>query len=406
MMAGDPENPWSVNMISAYGRGETLALALQESGFDVQVFDFTEALGPEWDRGAGPFPIASASFIPKQEQFLSEVRPLSRGLTFWLPEGPIELAGPMADFFARRHPMISALKNGPAAEFEKDWLRRFMRHWIAPFQFEAWQAQTPGTAFPYSDNIGLIPASKEARVMSFERFQTLEHKYLAAQTLRDVQFEGPRITELEIESGRREAYSAPQWIWCLSSEESDRVGVEVSQNIFSRGIRKAEWRWLSFYGRCDRGPWSSGFPEYIIVLNDIHLPWAYANLMVLRWTDVDVFQVWLKVPAEAVKKDDRRFEWAEEVRAHLHKRLPDASWSVDSQQWSVCPHSPVFNVMDIEESLPTWKNWDWIAPESTSRLDFSARLEREAASFNRLLQWRNEQIKKQGARRDHALHAP
>jgi len=402
----DQAGSWSVNMISAYGRGETLALALQENGFDVQILDFTDALGPEWNRGLGPFPVAATSFLPAQDNFLGEARPLARGLTFWMPEGPLELSGPMSDFFGEREASVKHLRTTAAPDFAEDWLRRFMKMWTSPYQWESWQAKSAPVTFPYADHIGLVPVTKEKRVMSFERFQTLENKWVAASVLRDVQFEGARITELEVESGRREAYRSPQWIWCLSSEETDRVGVEVAQHLFANKIRKAEWRWMSFQGRCDSGPWSSGFPEYTVVMNDLHLPWTYTNVMALRWIDRDVFQLWIKVPAAACLKEDRRFEWAEEARAHLFKRLPQASWSVDSSTWSLCPHSPVYDLNVQEESLPGWKNWDWIAPESLARLDISARLEREAQCHNRLVQWRAEQLKKQGAHRDHALHAP
>lgn len=393
-------------MISAYGRGETLALALQDIGFDVQIMDFTEALGPEFERGVGPFPVASTAFIPKQESFLSEVRPLKRGITFWLPDGPLELSGPMSDFFAGRDPAIKHLRTSPGPDFASDWLRRFMKMWTSPYHWDAWQASVPPVTFPYADKIGLVPPTKEARVMGFERFQTLGNKYFGAAILRDVQFENSRILELEVESGRREAYRSPQWIWCLSSDETDRVGVEVAQSLFHDKIRRPEWRWISFQGRCDRGPWSSGFPEYTVMLNDLHLPWAYANMMVLRWTESDVFQVWMKVPASACFKEERRFEWAEEARAHLVKRLPLAGWTLEHTAWSVCPHSCVYDLSVQEDSIPGWKNWDWIAPETLARLDISARLEREAAAYQRLVSWRADQMKKQGARRDQPLHTP
>jgi hypothetical protein len=350
--------------------------------------------------------VAATPYLPKQEKFLTEVRPLARGMTFWLDGGPLELSGPMSEFFSENNPAVKALRTSPGADFDADWLRRFMKMWTSPYHWESWQASVPPVTFPYADKIGLIPATKEKRVMSFERFRTLEHKYLAASVLRDVQLEGSRIAELEVESGRREAYRSPQWIWCLSSEETDRVGVEVAQHLFANKIRKAQWRWLAFHGGCRRGPWSDGFPEYTVVMNDLHLPWAYANTMVLRWTDRDVFELWLKVPAAACVKEERRQVWAEEARALLSARLPQALWEVDASAWSLCPHSPVYDLSVQDDGLPGWKNWDWIAPEALPRLDFSARLEREAACHNRLVQWRADQLKKQGARRDNALHAP
>lgn len=396
---------WPVNIVSAFGRGETLALALQNDGFDVRVIDFTKALGPDWNAGVGPFPVVVEPHLPQQEKFLQELRPLPRGLTFWLPQGPIELSGPMSSYYANQNAAVKNLAASPAAEFDEDWLRRFMLNWANPYHLESW-GNSAAQAFPYAEPLGLIPAAKEARIMSFERFKTLDLKFVEASVLRDIQFEGARITELEVESGRREAFRSPNWIWCLSSEETAQVGLEVAQHLFANKIRKTQWRWLAFQGRCHRGSWSIGFPEYSVVLGDLHLPWVYTNAMGLRWTDSDIFELWLKVPAEAAKLTERRAGWAEEARLALDARLPQAMWQVDGQRWRLCPHSPVFDLETQEDGTPGWKNWDWIAPEALSRLDLSARLECEAAVFARLVQWRADQLKKQGARRDTALHAP
>ncbi len=142
-------------------------------------------------------------------------------------------------------------------------------------------------------------------------------------------------------------------------------------------------------------------------MGDLHLPWVYANTFSLRWVDTEVFELWMKVPAaDALNDSTRRERWAEEARALLNARLPQAIWSVDPNLWSICPHSPVYSPEVAEEGRPGWKNWDWIAPEALARLDFSARFEREAECYNRLVQWRTVEMKKQGARRDNALHAP
>ena len=397
--------PSTVHMISAYGRGETLALALQDNGFDVHILDFTQALGDRAHKGVGPFPVAATAYLNKQELLLSEAKPLPRGMAFWLNDGPLELGGLMADFFAKREEVV-ALRQGSRQSFDQDWLRRFMRIWTSPFQWESWQGQIPPVTFPYADNVGLIPALKEERQMSFERFRTLEHKYTVATELRDIQFEGNRITEVEIETGHGAALRGPQWIWCLSSEESEHLGEKVARAVFAQKIRRAEWRWICFEGRAARGSWTSGFPAYAVLIKDLHLPWSYANLMILRWTDSEAFRLWMKVPANAIDQADRRAGWSAEALANLNERLPQARWTLQTEDWTVCPHSPVYDLDAREESLPGWKNFDWIAPEGLARLDISARLEREAQSHHRLTQWRADQQKKQGASRDHALHAP
>lgn len=397
---------WPVNIVTAFGRGETLALALQENGFDVHVLDFTAALGSEWNQGAGPFPIAAQIYLPAQKNFLEEVKPLGRGLTFWLKEGPLELGGTFATFFENHVPAIEHLKKDIRSnDFESDWLRRFMKMWASPFHEDSW-AKAKGASYPYADMIGLIPLSKENFVMSYDRYQALGYKFTPCKHIHDVQLEKGRVTELEVDAGGSVALKSPNWIWCLSSEETAKVGAEVANQLFNKVIRKPEWRWLSFQGHCERGSWSSGFPEYTIVIDDIHLPWNYTNVVLLRWTETDVFKAWIKVPDASFMSGEKRAEWAQEIERKLTVRLSQANWKVEALHWSACPHSPVFASSARDESKPSFKNLDWIAPETASRLDMSARLELEGQAYHRLVQWRNEQIKKQGALRDSTVHAP
>lgn len=397
---------WPVNIVTAFGRGETLALALQENGFDVQVLDFSSALGSEWNQGAGPFPIAAQIHLPAQKNFLEEVKPLGRGLTFWLKNGPLELGGSFATFFENHVPAIEHLKKDIRSnDFEADWLRRFMKIWTSAFDGESWEKANYST-YPYGDMVGLIPLSKENFVMSYDRYQALGYKFTPCKHIHDVQFEKGRVMELEVDAGGSMALKAPNWIWCLSSEETAKVGADVANQLFNKAIRKPEWRWLSLQGHCERGSWSAGFPEFTVVIDDIHLPWNYTNVILLRWTETDVFKAWIKVPDASFLNADKRAEWASEVERKLSARLSQANWKVDALQWSACPHSPVFSSTARDESKPSWKNWDWIAPETTSRLDMSARLELEANAYHRLVQWRNDQIKKQGALRDNTVHAP
>jgi hypothetical protein len=397
-----------VNVVTAFGRAETLALALETAGFQVQVFDFSEALGPEWQRGAGPFPIQRKEFIPAQAPLLAESRRLPRGLTFWLKDGPIELGGPMMGFFENKYPFVKDLKSGrnSAGEFSETWLRNYMCHWASPTFHESWEPGDTRSLFPYNQELAVIPASLESRVMSFERYQTLELKYMQVQALHDVQFEGSRLVEVELDNGSPLAARAAQWVWCLSSEETEKLGAKVAQALFPRGMRKAAWRWIGFEGRTLRGSWSAGFPEYINVIGDVHLPWTYANHAILRWTEPDRFHAWMMVPAASATVGIRQQEWARDIETLLNGRLPMADWKLTEKAPWLCPNSPVFDEGEPGEGAMAWKNGDWIAPETLPRLDLSARLEREAKCFQKLVQWKNEQMKKQGARGDLALHSP
>lgn len=397
---------YSVNIVTAFGRGETLALALKEHGFDVRVFDFTQSFPSEFHRGAGPFPVALKKFLPQQKDFLAQTHRLSRGLSFWLKSGPFDLAGPISKHQEERNEALQQLRLGGASgDFARDWLRRFLGQWTAPYNQESWDGFKPDS-FPYLAELGRFNLEQELSQLSFKHIASNGSMYLRCQNLVDLQIVNSRITEIEVRGGHGQAGKAEQWIWCLSSQETETLNADVAADVFNRDVRQAEWRWVGFDLEFERGPWSGGFPEYVVLLGDECLPWAYANLGILVGLNQSRARLWMKIPAVACLQPAARNAWAGELCTLLNERLPMARFRVNPQTWSICPHSPVLESRAREWSRPNWRNWDWIAPETLPRLDWSARLEREAESFRRLIQWRNELIKKQGARSDTALHAP
>ncbi len=396
---------WAVNLVTAFGRGEALALALIDKGFEVQVYDLTEGFPFEYRRGTGPFPIPQQAYLGTHTQFFEEARALPRGLVMWLDRGPVEFSGPMAHFFVEHDEAFRvAVQNQNSADFKTDWMRRFLRHFVSAFHHEPWIADD-GQIFPVAKPLVLMPRAKEVAVMGFDRLQG-KANYIRCQKLIDVQIESSRLTELEVEAGKPVAVRAPQWVWCLSSSETEFLNATVAEALFSRDVRRPEWQWLSLPGHCERGPWSDGFPKYSVSVADIHLPWVYSNMFVLEWRDKDKFDIWLKAPAESVRDVTRRTAWAADIDKFLNQRMSLGKWKLDPMTFGICPHSPVFPAAMKEWKEPGWRNWDWIAPETTARLDFGARFEREVQSFQRLTTWRNDMQKKQGARGDQALHAP
>jgi len=323
---------------------------------------------------------------------------------FWLKSGPLELGGPLQTHFVESNEAVKNLRSGvSAAEFSADWLRRFLMHWTSPYHFESWESGR-SEAFPYSEPLGLWPTEEQLQP-SFSRFSKVG-PYVRASKITDVQIERSRLTEFEIVAGQTRAIRAPQWIWCLSSLETKRLNAVVAGSLFNREVRKPEWYWMSIVGRAERGPWTMGFPEFSIVIKDEALPWTYSNLILLRWLNEETTQAWIKVPAASIGDPAVRAQWIQQVAASLTERLPQAKWTFQEEGWSLCPHAQVLESKVREWRQPGWRNWDWIAPETVARLDWSSRLQKESESLQRLIHWRNEMIKKQGAKSDPALHAP
>lgn len=397
---------WQVNLVSAFGRGETLALALNEAGFEVKILDFSEAFAPEYRRGAGPFPIVNKDFLEAQKDYFKSVQSLSQGLTFWLKDGPIELTGPFSAVHINSHPEIQAWKtNARKGDFASLWLSHFLRQWASPYFAESWE-DTDDAPFPAEFPLGTAMFDKEAHLHSFEAARLKGIEILSCQSMKDARSQAQRLSELEVIAGSAVAMRAPQWVWCLSSFETKQFGDEAAKKVFWRGLFEPEWAWLSFTGHIEDGDWTAGLPLYSVMIGDVYLPWVYANSCVLMREGPLKFRLWLKVPRSRVSDIDARRSWAQDIEKMLLARLPQARWKVDSSDWAICPHSEIYGEAARGETRGHWKNWDWIAPETLPRLDWSARLEREAEAFRRLTQWRDDQKKKQGVRRDQALHAP
>ncbi len=397
---------WLVGIVSAFGRGETLALALHERGFRVKVIDLTPAFSNVYHRGLGPFPVVNKVFMPAQRDLLQALPPLEGGLSIWLKNGPLELNGPMTSVHMQNSPALKAWKEQEShTEFSQAWLNRWLKEWASPV-FRESSPELDRSPFPAHEPMKLVPIEMEARCMSFHRRSHPAVEVLATQSLKDIRTENSRIAEIEIESSGTRVIGADQWVWCLSSSETHRIAPEVATRVFWRGIVQPEWCWLNFECTMNRGPWSAGWPNYCVLIGDVYLPWVYSNAAVLRKLDDDRLRIWLKVPYARVEDIDGRRGWAMGIENLLRSHLPQADFKVDSSVWQVCPSSFVYAEETLLHGGGRWKNWDWISPENLPRLDLSARLEREAQSFERLLRWQREQVRKQGGRNDQALHAP
>jgi hypothetical protein len=390
---------WKVAVVSAFGRGETLALALHERGFNVKVIDLTSAFGNHYHRGGGPFPIVQKSYLPAQRDLLKRTQVMNEGLTLWLKDGPLELNGPMTEIHINNSPALRAWKSGvKASNFTQAWLVRWLNQWASPVYREVW-SKSDASRFPAQEPLGLIPIEDEARVLSFEWLTGMAVEVLATRSLKDVRVERGRLAELEIENNGTRVVGADQWIWCLSSYETHMLAPEVAEKIFWRGITEPQWCWISFACSMQTGPWVSGWPEYSVLIGDIYLPWVYSNAAVIRKLENGRLRLWLKVPHSRAEDIDARRGWALGIENLLRSHLPQADFKVDSSAWKLCPSSVIYSEDDLAHGGGKWKNWDWIASENLPRVDMTARLEREAQAFDRLIDWQTTQIRKQGGSR-------
>lgn len=400
-------SPWKVTIVTAFGRGESLALMLADSGFTVRILDFTPGLPKRYGSGPGPFPILQQMFLPSQKPIVTELQILSRGICFWLPSGPIELAGPMASFYQEHNPAVMTLvTNEEGADFESDWMRKWMHHWVSPYYCESWQ-RTFGRSFSGREPLGFWNEQDEKDHFSFTSFKSTGGDYSECSGLVDMQAVGSRLVEIEAESKRSFAEQSEQWIWQLSTHETRLLNPRVAETLFGRDVREPTWHWMCVTAELSQARGPTGMPDYGAMVEDLYQPWTHENVIVWRWlTDFKV-QLWLKVPASYWEDEASRRQVLVRMQSVWEMRMPGVKWKFDFDSWWVNPACAQYPLSTREWSLAHWKNWNWISPESDGRVDFAARLESGAQAYHRLIQWRNDLVQKQGEKQgDSEIHAP
>ncbi len=392
-------------MVTAFGRGETLARSLMESGFSVRVLDFTSAFNPHFSGCVGPYPIVKQSFLPAQQSLIDDLNTLPCGLTFWLSDGPIELAGAMAEFYSQAKPSVAALESGvPSEKFEIDWLRHWHHHWTSPFHYESWEAPV-AKSYPKGVPVGFWPRSSESARFDFAQFKKEGGDWSDCKGLVDVQVVGPNIVEIEAESKRSMAEQSEQWIWQLSSFETSCLNKNVAGTLFGADVRLPEWHWMKFSAKLNSLRAPMGMPTFGVLIDDLYRPWTHENAMVWHWPNDQTLEFWLKVPASYFGDRRLRSKVMQSAQAVWAKKLEHMEFEFDLENWVVNSAACVYPKSSREWGLAYWRNWSWISPEFDGRCDYSARLEGEAKAYHKLIEWRNVRLQKQGENQsDSPLH--
>ena len=403
--------PNAVAIVSAFGRADGLAIELQKSGFEVSLVDCTHLLIQGQNLGAGPFPIlANASMgLELEKTVLSDV--LDRGLVFWLPEGPIELDGPLAEFFKSQKEelrQLELLQSGKkaTAEFSKTWLWPFLHQLACPWFFESTKATAFGTAF--------LPQTKMFLVNSTNFLKSLAKATIDVGVVRfqpdsldGIKIENNRVISLDLKTNALWDGKFSNFVWALNSYESHRVSQSISELLFNKKVLAPTWQWVKFELRSSVGTWSNGFPAWQVVIEDIYLPWSHTNSFILQKGAGGHWDVWLKVPHHRIENPQSWYEWARGIESVLMKRVPHGQWVCDEASLKTDPQGMIFDLESIGWQPPKLQNLYYCASEVMTRLDWSHWSDQILQLLPKIDSQKNrEQKKYKGASSDQALHAP
>lgn len=310
-----------VMIVSAFGRGNALAVGLQRLGLQVKLLDLTQSLGT-WilEDAEGPFGISDLqSFGSLASERFHQDDPLMevpQGMTIWLEDGPLEMRGPTGPFRMK------------ALGLRGEGVVNNLKHW--------WSA----AIYPGSSQVESCPIDKTLHVRwptrpGFEQNLT----WLAEQGVQvfpnmrveDVSLRGPKnIVSLEvrkISENRSELMSASQFVWFLNSAETEFLSKKLAEKIFPRGVIHADWCWQRF--RMDIQFDISVWPLQMMLLGNPQVPWTHANAMVVRKTAAkDQIDVWMLLASQQRFHRSYLTDMAGKAIDVLRQRCPGASIKV------------------------------------------------------------------------------
>ena len=312
---------FDVVILSAFGRGQWLACALQSQGLEVALVDFfgfTQKWKPEDIEG--PFGFFHSGLSSSQMDFLmvGDVVELSSvGFVFWLPSGPLELRGPLYFHGAQTLGLHEKVKRELQAQRNfskkerKAWQESCLKEDFASF-WPIYMAHQLSSSHLFSGPQFSCSGAEPLPLFSpfFIRYATangyrrtldyLSHKGVSVYTCTEapdfsfVKKKPLKLAFIELEGGKK--LKSTLFISTLSGEESYFISPQMGQSLWPKGFAKREWSWVRYRFRMEEGPQSAILPLHFALLQDPYAPWTHDNLALVQRTFFpQIFNLWLRL---------------------------------------------------------------------------------------------------------------
>lgn len=334
-----------VLIVSAFGRGQSLAARLTELEIPCELIDVSNQLGkssPEDDEG--PFGVFLSALAAPQNQRMHQDDPLKNqetGFNIVLSSGPIELKGPTAKYRLEQlgvpnevlerfreiregRPLeLAAIKNLP---FEKKWLfevsAKLFSHQNSLFLDDTKSL----SAVDLDGDFWVREVTRPGLDGSLGWLERQGVKVCRHFLLDDVARESRKVLKAieyrDEESKKSELLSFEQLIWCLSSEETKFLSRVIFEKLFPKQDRKAEYFWMRYRLRCQGGVEDQVLPRHSLWIRDLDLPWTHENFLILqKAAGQDLYDAWVKIPVWQRFQRDYHTKMLELVLGHLNSKM-------------------------------------------------------------------------------------
>ena len=335
-----------VAIVSAFGRGNWLALELARQGFRVTLIDVTESLGEIAPEDAeGPFGLFEASDVPESLKTRlaseGELLEVAGGFALWLSDGPVELRSAfvparlkalglsdasvqyVSNSRAPDKEAERALREIARAPFKSTWLAHFAHQLFSLRHEESHRALELGHVAPIGARFSIRQATREGWSKGLDALRAAGVTVRQNASVRDLRLNGRDVDAIEVDDDHSGIERARAFVWLVSTNESKRLEKKLFETLFPGGAVEPEWYWQRHRLKLGGERPAEELPRFVAVVDDVFLPWTNGNVLILRKRkEPRSFDVWQKVPVAVLGDAPRLAQLAADAQARLARRMP------------------------------------------------------------------------------------
>lgn len=408
-----------VVVVSAFGRGHALAHELRLAEIPVCLVDVSHFLGDSSaEDEEGPFGFFSQGLSSTESHRMLEDSPLLQvqGFTWMLAKGPLEMRGPLASLHRETCRIPEAVWNwtfgeGPVTvkdhqyllngDFTDTWFYHLSRaihsnHWSPNYR-----AGLVEGSLPFGSDFMLRSVYRAGLQKSLANLAHLGVDVRSPMEIVDVAREGnSSLKSFEVRKSvtdSTELLSFETAVWFLSGEETEKLSPRLQEKLFPSGILRPKGSWMRARLKIQASAPRESLPLHSVWVQDVDLPWTHNNLFVLTRTSTpDLFDLWFRIPEGFRFQRDYVMGQIDALVENLERRMGIRGTQLSEEPTSIRKTSgevgpsrfPLFDEREWNDHpRPKWKNFAWVAPETSMGLGWNFLFQRSRRAAFELKTW-------------------
>lgn len=412
-------------LVSAFGRGNTLAQTLKSQGVPVHIIDVSSYLGEtKVEDNEGPFGFFSQGLTSIESQRLMMDHPAfiqENGFILMLPDGPLEFKGSLSQYRLAKLNVPDKIWGWITGselilgddhhrilneDFDQTWLFHLTRSFNSNQWIPNYRAGLVEGGLSFTGDFYVRSVDRNVSEMALQTLAKDGIKVDSQVSIIDVASHGRgQLKSLEVKtpsSRTSQLIDFERLVWFLSGEETEKISPRIQEKIFSNGVLRPVASWSRARIRMPAGTQRESLPLHSLWVINRALNWTHENFFVLQRTEnEEQFDLWFRAPESFRFLKDYIMKIVETILSSIEDRLglPTKSVQVSESPLSTTKTSaelgpsrhPLYESRDwLEYAGPDFKNMHWISPECDSGLGWNFQVQKSRLTQQEILEWWKE----------------